>query len=125
LRGAAAREACHDVVVSKTMGGNAYLMYIVHIPFLSTYPRSFKRTMRFLRYMKAHRKFLEKTELAWFSLESLMAAVRGTGGFEPADASSRPPLLRNVFACSLCVAGSKLDNLQQIQCYPKYDSYSL
>jgi predicted NUDIX family NTP pyrophosphohydrolase len=68
--------ACHDVVVSRTMGGNVYRMYIIYIPFLSSYPRSFERTMRFLRYMKANRKFLEKTELAWFSLESLMAAVR-------------------------------------------------
>lgn len=117
-------DACHDVVVSRTMGGNEYRMYIVQIPYLSSYPRSFEKTMRFLRYMKANRKFLEKTELAWFSLDSLMAAVRGLG-FVPADPSARPPLLRNVFACSLRVAESKLEDLQRIQCYPKYESYAL
>ena len=118
-------DACHDVVVSKTMGGNTYLMFIVHIPFLSSYPRAFERSMRFLRYMKANRKYLEKTELAWFSLESTMAAVKGSNGFVPADPSSRPPLLRNVFACSMRVAERKLEDLQRIQCYPKYDSYTL
>jgi hypothetical protein len=57
-------DACHDVVVLRTMGGNEYRMYIVQIPYLSSYPRSFEKTMRSLRYMKANRKFLEKTELA-------------------------------------------------------------
>lgn len=87
---------CHVLVESRTMGGQAYYMYALAVPFFCNYGTIFNKISRFARYMDAKRKFFEKVEICWFSFNDLLSAARGVG-----RAKQQPFPLRDVFAASV------------------------
>lgn len=69
--------ACHMALESKTMGGAAYYMYVIHTPFMAHVQSCFKNAVKFLKHIKAHRKYTEKSDVGWFQAEDVIAAAFG------------------------------------------------
>lgn len=61
-----------SVIHSRTLGGSPYYMYALEIQY-ADYKKNFKRTFEYLRYL-GH-KFIEKIDIRWVSVETLLAAV--------------------------------------------------
>lgn len=61
-----------SVIQSRTLGGSPYYMYTLEIQY-ADYKKNFKRTFEYLRYL-GH-KFIEKVDIRWVSVETLLAAV--------------------------------------------------
>lgn len=70
---------CHKMLESKTMGGSKYYTFVIHCPYQSFYPSVFQKNLKLLRYMKANKRFLEKTDVAWYSADEIFDSVDGTG----------------------------------------------
>jgi predicted NUDIX family NTP pyrophosphohydrolase len=78
---------------SLTVGKNDYYMFVARIPYTETLPETFTLILALASYAKLHKKFTEKTKVAWFSYERVLEAAQGGSG-----AGMR---LRFVFADSL------------------------
>lgn len=63
------------VLRSSTQSKHLYLMYIVEIPFDACLRTSFKRTLNFLRFSKASRNFMEKSDVQWVTVDDLFSSV--------------------------------------------------
>jgi hypothetical protein len=112
---------CYLEIVSRTMGNNPYICYVVYIPYIATYASNFRRTLRFLKYIKCHRKYLEKSEIGWFSMGDVFAAAEGR---KPVEGVT-PFYLRDVFAATVRLARDRLCGLKiALQCYPAFDFYA-
>ena len=57
--------------------GHPYTMYIVRIPY-KYYRNIFLKILNFLRYTKTHRKFTEKDDIQWVSVETLLKCCQKT-----------------------------------------------
>ncbi len=60
------------LITSKTLGGSPYYMYLLEIQY-ADYKKNFKRTFDFVRY--SGNRFVEKTDIRWVSLETLIGAT--------------------------------------------------
>jgi hypothetical protein len=111
---------CHVEIKSKTMGGGTYTMFCIHIPYMSLYAPAFQKFIKFMRYTKAHRKFIEKSTIGWFSLPAVLAAAEGKQ--PPRECSIDPPLLlRDVFAATVRLGSETLKALpEKVSCHPPY-----
>ena len=89
---------CHKMLESKTLGGSKYYTFLIHCPYQTWYPSVFQRTLRLLRYMKANKRFLEKTEVAWFLADEIFESVDGLSKLN----------LRGVFANTISLHRSVL-----------------
>lgn len=69
--------ACHMALESKTMGGAAYYMYVLHTPFMANVQSAFRNAVKFLKHIKAHRKYTEKSDIGWFPAEDVIASAFG------------------------------------------------
>ena len=63
------------VIYSKTLNGYQYIMYVVRIPY-KDYRNIFLRVFSFIKYVKAHRKFIEKDDIRWVSMSTLMHGIQ-------------------------------------------------
>ena len=54
------------VINSKTMLGNNYTMYLVHVPFDPIYLQIFRKIRSYMKYLKFFGRFIEKNEMRWF-----------------------------------------------------------
>ena len=60
---------------SLTVGKNDYFMFPLRIAYSDDYRRSFEMTLALAEYAKMHKKFTEKTQVKWFSLETISSAL--------------------------------------------------
>lgn len=79
------------LLMSKTMNGSPYHMYVIQIPY-KDYRTKFQSTRNFLNYINSERKYREKMDIRWVSLETMLAALEDTNR---EDGSAFP--LRKVF----------------------------
>lgn len=115
---------CHLEIQSRTMGNSLYYQYVVYIPYMANYTSNFMKTVKFLRYIKCHRRYMEKSEIAWFSYADVIAAAEGRtrGGMD--GGSHLPLVLRDVFAATIRLARPQLENIKEtLNCYPSSKSY--
>ena len=71
---------CHKLLESRTMGGAKYYMYLIHCPYHPWYGGVFDRNLKLLRYVKAHRRFLEKVSISWHSADEIFRSLDGFNG---------------------------------------------
>jgi len=79
------------LLMSKTMNGSPYYMYVIQVPY-KDYRTKFQSTRNFLNYINSERKYREKMDIRWVSLETMLAALEDTNR---EDGSAFP--LRRVF----------------------------
>jgi 8-oxo-dGTP pyrophosphatase MutT (NUDIX family) len=96
---------------SLTVGKNEYFMYPLRIPYSDAYPRSFDMCLALADYAKMHKKFTEKTQIAWFSIDSIVEVL---------TVKRRDMRLRFIFADTLRRNVSLLKNISQ-DSIPKED----
>jgi hypothetical protein len=58
-------------IESKTQTGYPYYMYLVKIPYSESYKFKFKSTRSFINNINIDRKYKEKLDVRWFSIENL------------------------------------------------------
>lgn len=58
-------------IESKTQSGYPYYMYLLKIPYKDEYKINFKSTRTFINNINIDRKFKEKTDIRWFSLDAI------------------------------------------------------
>jgi hypothetical protein len=83
---------CHMILESKTMGGARYFMYVMHCPYMSHVKSTFQNTLKFLKHIKANRRYMEKTDMSWFPAEDVINSAFGIRNGIP---------LREVFAATV------------------------
>lgn len=60
-----------DHVESKTYMGYPYYMYLLKIPYKEEYKNYFRCTRSFLQNVNIDRKYKEKTDIRWFSVDAI------------------------------------------------------
>ena len=58
-------------ICAKTQGGHPYYMYLLKIPYSMNYRQTFGSTRNFILKTEIDKKFLEKYDVRWVSLETL------------------------------------------------------
>lgn len=111
-------DGCHVVLRSRTMGGNEYYMYVVSIPYMNHYQNSFNSAAKFLRYIKANRKYVEKSSIGWFAVDEVIKAAKNRG-------SGARFQLRGVFASSVAAHEEALERIEEVitHRYPSPNRY--
>jgi len=64
-------------ICSKTQGGHPYYMYLLKIPYSMNYRQTFNNTRTFINKTDIDKKFLEKFDVRWVSLETLRYSFDG------------------------------------------------
>lgn len=66
-------EKNYTLVSSKTISGTPYYMFVLRVPMLPDTCRDrFKKTQQYLEFMKADYKFMEKVDIKWVSLDTIV-----------------------------------------------------
>lgn len=66
-------EKNYILITSRTLSGNPYYMFVLRTPMLPDTSRDrFMRTLQYLQYTKADYTCLEKTDINWVSLDTLL-----------------------------------------------------
>lgn len=78
-------------IESNTLNGSRYVMLITQIPY-KNYKVIFNKTYSFIKYYKINKKYLEKVDMKWVSLETLLDCI---------DDNNDQCILRNVFRSTL------------------------
>lgn len=60
------------MVNGTTKKGNLYRMFILEIPYASDLPLRFKKIVNFLKYKNIGSAYIEKSEIAWVSLDDML-----------------------------------------------------
>lgn len=68
-------------IVSKTPSGNPYYMFIVKIPFSTTYRDRFISTKKFISNIQVDRKFLEINDIKWVSIDTIKYSFENKKSF--------------------------------------------
>ena len=58
---------------SRTQNGHPYYMYVVEVPFSPHVRNSFHKTLNFLKYRNLHKVYVEKTDIRWVSLHTMLS----------------------------------------------------
>ena len=91
-----------NYILSKTPSGYPYYLYIIKIPFNTSYRDKFQNTKKFISNIQIDSKFLEITDIKWVSLETLKYSI----------ASKKPIIkLRPIFETNL---------KQNLECLPTF-----
>jgi len=88
------------VVVSKTLNGSPYYMYLVYIDYLN-YTDIFNKMITFLRYQNY--KMIEKTSIRWVSIDTILYCIE--------NKLNKPINLRGVFYNTICNCKEQLQLL--------------
>ena len=59
-------------LLSSTQNGHPYHMYVLEVPFLPHLRAVFRRQLAYLKHRKLYKKNVEKTDIQWASLASLL-----------------------------------------------------
>lgn len=57
---------------SKTQNGHPYYMYVIEIPFAPHLRNAFHKTLNFLKYRNLHKVYVEKTDVQWVTLDTML-----------------------------------------------------
>ena len=60
------------MLIGETKNKHMYRMFVLEIPYQRDMPLRFKKMMNFLKYKNIGSSFIEKSEIAWVTLEELM-----------------------------------------------------
>ena len=64
------------LITSKTLNGSPYYMFILRLPMKPEASRDrFQKTLQFIKYMGSDYKWLEKTDIQWMSLDTLLVCL--------------------------------------------------
>lgn len=88
-------------VESNTLNGSKYTMLITQIPY-KNYKIIFNKTYNFIKYCKINKKYLEKVDIKWVSLETLNDSIQDV---------NEECILRNVFRNTLTKCNNELNLL--------------
>ena len=93
-------------IISKTLNGSPYYMYVLYIDFLN-YSDFFNKTSQFVKYSYTHdaKKIIEKTMIRWVSMDTLLHSIENKNFTTPIP-------LRGVFYKTLLHAKEQLMFLQ-------------
>lgn len=112
-------ESNYELVKSSSMSGIPYYMFILRIPMIPDVSKDrFRKTFDFLTYMnqdektKIHYAFLEKVDIGWISLETLISILN----HEKNELEFGWPL-RKVFRKTLLSCKKTLFKLKHIELY--------
>ena len=61
-------------IISKTLNGSPYYMYVIHTPY-ENYEESFNKTFRFLKYINTSDRVIEKTQIRWVTLNTMLSVL--------------------------------------------------
>lgn len=79
-------------IVSKTLGGKPYYMYMVYLPYSNIYRDKFLSTKKFVSKINVDTKFLEINDVKWVSLNTI----------ESSFLNNKPMIkLRHIFASNI------------------------
>ncbi len=62
-------------IVCKTPSGNPYYMYLVKIPFTTSYRDRFMSTKKFISNVSIDKKFLEMNDIKWVSIHTIRLSI--------------------------------------------------
>jgi DNA-binding Xre family transcriptional regulator len=62
-------------IKGKTLNGSPYFMYFLKIPFKETYRDNFHSTSAFIQFNSFDKKYIEKTDIQWVSLDTLCISL--------------------------------------------------
>ena len=68
-------------IISKTPSGRPYYMFIVKIPFTTTYRDKFMSTKKFISNIPVDRKFLEINDIKWVSIDTIKYSLENRKSF--------------------------------------------
>jgi hypothetical protein len=72
-------EKNYTLINSRTVSGSPYYMFILRVPMLPDTSRDrFKRTLQYLQYTNANYSYLEKTDVKWVSLDTILHCLIDT-----------------------------------------------
>lgn len=57
---------------SKTQNGHPYYMYVVEVAFMPHLRNAFHKAIAFLKYRNLHKMYVEKTDVRWVTLRTLL-----------------------------------------------------
>jgi hypothetical protein len=77
------------IIISNTKNNWDYLMFLLRIPYVY-YRKTFRRTITFLKYIKANKKYLEKEDIQWVSYQTILNSLND-------DKITNQIILREVF----------------------------
>lgn len=62
----------YEMLESRTQNGYPYYMYLFEVPYNDSYRSVFRKLLYFMKYKKIHKKFMEKIDIQWISLASVL-----------------------------------------------------
>tara|TARA_Y100000992_G_C21250403_1_gene485552 strand:+ start:613 stop:1227 length:615 start_codon:yes stop_codon:yes gene_type:complete len=68
-------ERNYNLITSKTLNGSPYYMYVIEVELDENMRKSFVKTYEYLKYVKVNEYILEKTDIQWVSLSTLLACI--------------------------------------------------
>lgn len=72
LRNRMSVPANYSMLISQTQNCHPYYMYLLEVPYNTGYRSIFRKLLYFMKYKKIYKKFMEKTDIQWISLQSLI-----------------------------------------------------
>jgi 8-oxo-dGTP pyrophosphatase MutT (NUDIX family) len=71
----------NKLIISKTPSGRKYYMYIIKIPFTTTYRDKFISTKKFISNITVDKKFLEINDIKWVSIDTIRSSLETRKSF--------------------------------------------
>jgi hypothetical protein len=66
-------EKNYTLIISKTLSSSPYYMFILRVPMLPDTSRDrFKKTLQYIQYLDVNYSFLEKNDIKWVSLDTIL-----------------------------------------------------
>lgn len=101
-------EKNYILINSKTISGSPYYMFVLRVPMLPDTCRDrFKKTQQYIQYIKADYKSMEKTDIKWVSLDTILHCLDNP---EYEDILGWP--LRKVFRTTMFNNRKSLDEIK-------------
>lgn len=69
----------------ETRNGHPYWMYVVEVPYIKDLDKTFAKLVAFLKYKNAAADLVEKTEVRWFDLATMMSVPKRSAFKETVD----------------------------------------
>lgn len=101
-------EKNYTLITSRTLSGSPYYMFILRTPMLPDTARDrFKRTSEYLQYIKADYTYLEKIDIKWVSLDTILHCLNF-----PEEEDQMGWSLRKIFRRTLTMNKKIFDELK-------------
>jgi hypothetical protein len=96
----------YTMLVSQTQNFHPYYMYLLEVPYNTGYRSIFRKLLYFMKYKKIYKKFMEKTDIQWISVDSLV---------------NRRVMLRSVFEATI---DKHIDAIRKFDCVQRAVPFS-